>query len=414
MNKSVIAGAIIIALGGGAFAGMSIADGKIKELYNQPSIGIVTNIKTTQNLGMMGGTVEWTADLALDPCHPEDVLSFQGTDTISKGLTGYTIRSEFKPVLTDEKLKAVFEKMPALQAETSFNWSGNGKTTISLPAHELNEDENVVKWDKISATSRFSLKGNDVQAEDLQASMPNVSINSGGVTATLKGVSYETNVPMLGSTIRSGNGSMKVQSFGYHDKDASFTAENFAVDVEQKVNGDKVNTGVKYSLGTFEMKDKESSLTIQDTKVNVKFVDVQRQPLEKIMQVLDQSTKECIKPADATKRLEGDLIALANAGFKIESKDNQFKIGDSVTTANAEVVAPTHTYTDINDITNKLPTLVTYQLNVELNKSLLRNIAPLTGRKVTDEELDATWQQIIVMSGGKVDGDRLVIERKSP
>lgn len=414
MNKSVIAGAVIIALGGGAFAGMSIADGKIKEFYNQSSIGFAKNIKTTQNLGMMGGTVEWTADLALDPCRPDDVLTFKGTDTVRKGLGGYSIHSKFRPILTDETLKAEFDKVPDMEANTSFDWSGGGKSTIFLPAHEMNKDDTSLAWEKISFNTKFSLKDGEFVADNAQADAPSISFKDKNASVTIKNINYDTNVPMLGKTLRNGQGSFKVQSFNLEDPKTSVIAENFIVKVQQTVNRDKADTSVEYSLGTLKIKDEENrTVTMQDAKVNIKFADVHREALEKIVQLLDKSSKECIAQSDIVKQLEPHLVTLANAGLKIESKGNQVKFGDSIATADAEVIAPTHTYTDVRNITEKLPTLVTYQLNMEFDKALIRNLSQMTGKKLSEDELNMAWQQIIAQSGGTVTGDRLKIEKKS-
>lgn len=414
MNKSVLAGAVIIALGGGAFAGMSIADGKIKDFYNQTSMGFAKNIKTTQNLGMMGGTVEWTADLALDPCKPKDILTFKGTDTIRKGLGGYTIHSKFRPVVTDEVLKAEFDKVPDFEANTSFNWSGGGKTTIYLPAHEMSNEHASLTWEKMSLNSKFSFKNGEFIADNAQAELPNINFKDRGTSVTLKNISYDTDMPMFGTSLKNGQGAFKVQSFTVQDNNVSFVAENFVVNVAQKINGDKVDTSVQYGLGTLEYKDGDKpAIVMQDAKLNVKFADVQRDALEKIVQILDRSSKECVNEQDMVKQLEPHLVAIANAGARVESKDNQVKFGNSVATANAEVIAPAGTYTDIGDISNKLPTLVSYQLNMEFDKDLIRNIASMTGKNLSDEELDATWQQFVLMTGGTVTGDRLKIEKKS-
>lgn len=415
MNKPIVIGAVIAVLGGGGlFAMSSIADGKVKALYNKPQLGMLHNIQATPNLGFMGGTVEWTADLVFDACKPDEKITLKGTDTVSKGLTGYTIKSEFKPVVSNESVQNVLNKMPNIQLESKINWSGNGHSTLLYPAHELSEQTATLKWDSLTGKFKFSNQGDKLTARDLQFNLPSVSLKTNEFSTEIKGFSYESDLP-LGYQLDTGKGQFKVQSITANEAKSNMTLENFTVNVEQIAKAETVDAKVNYTLGTLELKNENTTTTLQDAKIGFDILDLNRKSTETLLSILEQSTQQCTPPEKLVDTIEPHVLNIANSGLRIESKNNQVKVGNSIATANMEITAPKSSYSSMREVVQLLPNQVSYKLDVEFDKSFVKNLYSMINpsRTLNEKDFETGWQQLILVTQATVNGDRLKIVKTS-
>ena len=146
-KKTLIASAVGIALVG-AVGGNIVAGKKLESAYHNSFDVQDKRFKVNVsefNMGMLSGSAKWTGEITADLCHPEYRPVFRSEDTITRGLTGYTVVSKIYAQNPDSpKETHLFD----IRSQTT--WSGNIDSEITIPANSFTENSGTLAWEPIT------------------------------------------------------------------------------------------------------------------------------------------------------------------------------------------------------------------------------------------------------------------------
>jgi hypothetical protein len=86
-----------------------------------------------------------------------------------------------------------------------------------------------------------------------------------------------------------------------------------------------------------------SAPAVQKVQFNFNVLDINRQKLQTLFDILAKSENSCLAKEAMEKDMEPALLAVINEGFRFESKENQFAIGEGVAQASVTGrIMPSH------------------------------------------------------------------------
>ncbi len=426
-KKTLIASAVGIVLVG-AVGGNVVAGKKLESAY-QNNFNIQDKRFKVQlaefNMGALSGSANWTGEIAADLCQPEYRPVFRSEDTITRGLTGYTIVSK------------IYAKNPDSQKETYLfdirsktTWSGNIDSEIVIPANSFTENNGTIAWEAISAA--FTLKsGKDGrELHNLKVKIPSITFKDPQYNGAIKNVSYQAdsfNLAMLAT----GKASGKIESITFSatgDTPFEFSLSNLESSADTAIKSGKlVYTGTS-KLDELSFKGKpQQNVKLEQIRSNLSMKDVDAKAFEILANLFKAQGERCVTADESKKAAEEFVKVLLQSGGAFESKGNQIVLNNSKATMQWEGSLPGNVVSEkmTEEQIEELAKQIKAQGEVRIDKKFIREAYKISmnfsGAPMDDAQLEqavqGVEQGILELNNSefkdsiqaKADGEQLVI-----
>ena len=401
-KKTLIASAVGIALVG-AVGGNVVAGKKLESAY-QNNFNIQDKRFKVQlaefNMGVLSGSANWTGEIAADLCQPEYRPVFRSEDTITRGLTGYTVVSK------------IYAKNPNSQQETYLfdirsktAWSGDIDSEIVIPANSFTENNGTIAWEAISAAFTLKSGKNGRELHNLKIKIPSITFKDPQYNGAIKNVSYQAdsfNFAMLAT----GKASGKVESITFSatgDTPFEFSLSNLESSADTAIKSGKlVYTGTS-KLDELSFKGKpQQNAKLEQIRYNLSMKDVDAKAFEIIANLFKAQGERCVTAAESEKAGAEFVKALVQSGGAFESKDNQIVLNGSKATIQwegsipATVVNEKMTEEQLEEQLQELAKQAKAQGEVRIDKKFIREgykaFMNISGTPIDDAQLEQVVQ----------------------
>jgi hypothetical protein len=395
-----------LAVGGNLYADKSLQTYYQQEA-KQPSKNLSLNYQNFQ-MGALQGSADWTAELILDPCKPNEVIKLTGRDQIKRSWNGYQIQSDVKVVQADSALKSLVNQ--PLKLNTHVNWFGTMKSTLTTPVIVRNEAKIQTRLDPVTLEYRAKPVNDQLQMQDLKLDIPNLTVMDAETHFQMTGLKIETNQGLNGNYLEAGKTTVQMDLLKMADRGLnnpiSAELKNYRVEAESDLTDRVLNTKMAVQVGEMKM---TFSPVMQNVKFNFNVQDVNRAKLQALFDIIEKSENSCLAQEKLLQDLEPALLAVINEGFKFDSSDNQIKIGTGEAKASLTGrFMPSHQKT-LKGMVAMVPSLVEYKADVQFDKnmvaSIMNSIPGKAGLSMSDQDIETMLSSMQQSGQLKRDGD---------
>lgn len=360
----------VVAVGGNLYA-----DKSLKAYYQQGTKQSNNlNLQYQQfQMGALKGSAKWSAELVPDPCKPKDLVKLSGQDNIQRSWNGYAIQSDIKITQASGALQSLLKE--PLKVDTKVNWLGTMNSVLTTPVITRNEAQFQSRLDPM--TLRFRAKPIEQQLKilDLQLEIPNFTITEPNMHMQMVGLKLATNQGLNGEYLEAGESKIQMDLLKMSDRDInkpiSAEIKNFSLETQSKLTDRVLNTEMMLRLDEMKM---PAAPAIQNLQFNFNVLDMNRQKMQALFDIVAKSENSCLAKETVEKDMEPALLAVINEGFRFESKESQFAIGDGVAQANVTGrIMPSHQST-VMGMVKMMPSLMEYKADVQFDKNMISRI----------------------------------------
>lgn len=417
MKKTVIATLVGIAiLGGGAVGGSVYADKKLKQdFYFQSNSKADKRLKITLkefDMGVMSGKASWTGEFIPDLCHTEDKFSLRGEDVITRGLSGYNMKSKLYLVGENGKEFLLFN------GDTDISWAGgfNSKLTAPASSYQNNEEGIKVTWDAVTsnisggkADQRYYLSKFDFDLPSV--SMQNIAAEEGKFLVQMNNLKYSTDT-IMGQAVKPQNGTaiFSLGSFKVESSNFNLKANNIKSESEQTVKDGKVTFISRNTIGDIEVNQAKFDRIQQ----NFSLQDLNGEAIERANAFLEREGQECLSPEQSQTEMKEIVKLLLKSGLKVDSKGNQIYLDGSMAKADADASLPPIAYENDQQLEQAVIEKLKYNAAVEVDKKFIEGILKLMavyGIGDGSTDVEATVKELATVLDGEVTADKLIVKR---
>jgi hypothetical protein len=417
MKKTVIATLVGIAiLGGGAVGGSVYADKKLKQdFYFQSNSKADKRLKITLkefDMGVMSGKASWTGEFIPDLCHTEDKFSLRGEDVITRGLSGYNMKSKLYLVVENGKEFLLFN------GDTDISWAGgfNSKLTAPASSYQNNEEGIKVTWDAVTsnisggkADQRYYLSKFDFDLPSV--SMQNIAAEEGKFLVQMNNLKYSTDT-IMGQAVKPQNGTaiFSLGSFKVESSNFNLKANNVKSESEQTVKDGKVTFVSRNTIGDIEVNQAKFDRIQQ----NFSLQDLNGEAVERANAFFEREGQECVSPEQSQTEMKEIVKLLLKSGLKVDSKGNQIYLDGSMAKADADASLPPIAYENDQQLEQAVIEKLKYNAAVEVDKKFIKGILKLMavyGIGDGSTDVEATVKELATALDGEVTADKLIVKR---
>ena len=417
MKKTVIATLVGIAiLGGGAVGGSVYADKKLKQdFYFQSNSKADKRLKITLkefDMGVMSGKASWTGEFIPDLCHTEDKFSLRGEDVITRGLSGYNMKSKLYLVGENGKEFLLFN------GDTDISWAGgfNSKLTAPASSYQNNEEGIKVTWDAVTsnisggkADQRYYLSKFDFDLPSV--SMQNIAAEEGKFLVQMNNLKYSTDT-LIGQAVKPQNGTaiFSLGSFKVESPDFNLKVNNVKSESEQTVKDGKFTFASRNTIGVIEVNQAKFDRIQQ----NFSLQDLNGEAVERANAFLEREGQECLSPEQSQTEIKEIVKLLLKSGLKVDSKGNQIYLDGSMAKADADASLPPIAYENDQQLEQAMMEKLKYNAAVEVDKKFIEGILKLMavyGIGDGSTDVEATVKELATALDGEVTTDKLIVKR---
>ncbi|OFT00573.1 hypothetical protein HMPREF3107_07775 [Neisseria sp. HMSC31F04] len=417
MKKTVIATLVGIAiLGGGAVGGSVYADKKLKQdFYFQNNPKADKRLKITLkefDMGVMSGKASWTGEFIPDLCHTEDKFSLRGEDVITRGLSGYNMKSKLYLVVENGKEFLLFN------GDTDISWAGgfNSKLTAPASSYQNNEEGIKVTWDAVTsnisggkADQRYYLSKFDFDSPSV--SMQNIAAEEGKFLVQMNNLKYSTDT-IMGQAVKPQNGTaiFSLGSFKVESPDFNLKVNNVKSESEQTIKDGKFTFASRNTIGDIEVNQAKFDRIQQ----NFSLQDLNGEAIERANAFLAREGQECLSAEQSQAEIKEIAKLLLKSGLKVDSKGNQIYLDGSMVKADADASLPPIAYENDQQLEQAVMEKLKYNAVVEVDKKFIEGILKLMaiyGIGDGSTDVEATVKELATVLDGEVTADKLIVKR---
>lgn len=379
---------VMVAVGGNLYA-----DKSLKAYYQQGTKQSNNlNLQYQQfQMGALKGSAKWSAELVLDPCKPKDVVKLSGQDNIQRSWNGYAIQSDIKITQAPGALQSLLKE--PLKVDTKVNWLGTMNSVLTTPVIIRNEAQLQSRLDPMTLKFRAKPIEQQLKILDLRLEIPNLTVTDPNMHLQMVGLKLESNQGLNGEYLEAGESKIQMDLLRISDRDinkpTNAELKNFSIETQSELTDRVVNTEMLLRLDEMKM---PSAPTVQNVQFNFNVLDVNRQKLQMLFDIFAKSENSCLAKEAMEKDMEPALLAVINEGFRFESKENQFAIGEGVAQASVTGrIMPSHQSTMMGMV-KMMPSLMEYKADVQFDKnmisSIMNNYLHKGGISMSDQEIE--------------------------
>ena len=378
----------VVAVGGNLYA-----DKSLKAYYQQGTKQSNNlNLQYQQfQMGALKGSAKWSAELVPDPCKPKDVVKLSGQDNIQRSWNGYAIQSDIKITQASGALQSLLKE--PLKVDTKVNWLGTMNSVLTTPVIIRNEAQLQSRLDPMTLKFRAKPIEQQLKILDLRLEIPNLTVTDPNMHLQMVGLKLESNQGLNGEYLEAGESKIQMDLLKISDRDinkpTNAELKNFSIETQSELTDRVVNTEMLLRLDEMKM---PSAPAVQNVQFNFNVLDVNRQKLQTLFDILAKSENSCLAKEAMEKDMEPALLAVINEGFRFESKENQFAIGEGVAQASVTGrIMPSHQST-VMGMVKMMPSLMEYKADVQFDKnmisSIMNNYLHKGGISMSDQEIE--------------------------
>lgn len=402
----VTATTLAIFIGGNLYA-----DKKLKSFY-QLNHNSALHIKVSEfNMGFLSGEAKSTVSLNLDPCHPQDKLSFEIIDTIKRHPTGYVIHSRILyPYETEQNLKRLFGQQDPLNIETKIKWSGAAKLHLNSPVVDHKDGDFFFQSKGMDLTFDVSSKDHK-HFQNISLNIPAITLGDASNYFALEQLNAKANQMHLSKIIPNTVSEVSAHLMRFK----SYSSYSYGVDVNLQQLKAKNQVSSKNNVFNFKNNFEINKIMLADStstgklKLNLAINDLDSAKFQTFYDVINRNSNICNPNAD--HEILKAFLDVLGQGIKIDSKDNIFSLGDSQITSEFEATLNKGKYDNLEMLTAALPMQLTAQGRLETSRAFIHEMlkfSPPHHQTNSVEQVEAIIQQLSMQGMLKADGEQLV------
>lgn len=402
----VAATTVIILIGGNIYADKKLQD--FYQLNHNSALQIKVN---TFDMGLLSGEAKSTVSLNLDPCHPQDKLSFEVIDTIKRHPTGYVIHSRILyPYQTEQNLKRIFGQQDPLRLETKIKWSGAAQFHLSSPVIEHKDDDFFFQSKGMDL--KFNLSPTDYKHfQDFSLVIPAITIGDQSNYFALEQFNAKTNHMHLSKIIPNATSEasahlIRFKSYSPHSYGVDVNLQQLKAKSQILSNNKLLNLKNSFEIEKITLAD---AATTGKVKFNLSVNELDAAKFQTFYDVIDRNSTVC--NPNAEQEILNAFLDMLGQGVKVASKENIFSLGKSQITTEFEATLNKGKYDNLDMFVAALPMQLTAQGRLETSRAFIHDIltlSPQHDQNTSMEQVETIIQQLSAQGMLKEDGNRLV------
>lgn len=368
------------------------ADQKLKDFYQNSTHNSGLSIKSTEfDMGLLSGHATSTVEFILDPCQPNDKISIQVTDQISRGIFGYTSTSKIHysdKVKTE--LNKFFGQQEPLLIKTSLNWLGNAKVNITSPAIDHKDAEFYLNSKGVELS--FESNNKDFKLiKNIVFNMPSLTVGDNENYFSMDKLHLNANQVHMTQIINNSDidlslNLMRIKTYGPYPTD--FNIEKINTLSKTKIDNDLLNITNQFKIGNFSLPNANKTGNLQ---FNFDIKDINSTALQAMYNTIEEGSKTC-QPDNEQKIIQA-MLDIFEHGAKIESKNNLIKIGESTLASEFSAILGKGQYDNIDMFAAAAPMQFTAEGRVDTSRAFILELLKLNPRQA--DQADAQVDQVI-------------------
>ena len=412
MNIKYIIGGITVTAITIITGGSLYADQKLEKIY-QMQHDSALKIKVNEfDMGLLSGKAKTTVSLALDPCYPENTLSFEVMEDIKRNFTGYTITSRIAyPYEVEQQLKRFFNDQDPLTLTSQLYWSGKAKLHLHSPTLQHQEGDFFLQSKGIDF--KLDLAEQDYKhLKDISLIVPSVTFRDQQNYFEVNNLKFNTNDLHLAKLIPNSKSifsadAIRIKSYSTYGKNIDFNFEKLNGLTENILKDQAFQLKNSFSIEEIQMGEQSTKGTL---KFNLAITDVDEKLFQNFYQVIDRNSSVCNSNAD--QEVLQAFLKVLGQGLKIESKENIIAFNnESQLRADFEASLNKGNYQNLDTLMATLPMQLTAQGRVETSKEFLAHLVSLgQASTITNKSdyVDGLIQNLMVQGMLQTQGNKLV------
>lgn len=433
MNKALTGSLIGIVLIGGGLAGGSYYMGSrledsYRNSFNLNDKRFAVTLKDF-SMGPLSGKAAWTGEITPDLCDPSLKFIVRGEDILHRSLTGYRVESKIYLVRPKDNSAVLL-----FDTDTAIGWTGDIDGSLKVPAGShadgkpamnsegdlaVTRDDFRIEWQQISGRFKGGRQDGETEIRSFELSMPLVKISQAGRDSAefeLKNLNYYNDIGIgtFGSRPVSGSDKLDIESFSFTNSSGDMRLSNLKMGGTQTADGKTLSYNWNGDIGRFSFGSSDQfgrgRYSIDKIHLNSHIKGLNIAALEKLHALLKRQSQTCVPHEEQTRAMQDFIVELAKSGVSAESKGNQLSFNGGTATVEAQASLPAGDYTAEN-LPSKAWEALRYSARASIDKKLIREIARLEkkGQEPSDEEIAQAVAEIIKFTGGREEGDKVVI-----
>lgn len=368
------------------------ADQKLKDFYQHSTQSSGLSIKSNEfDMGLFSGHAKSTVEFILDPCKPNDKISFQVTDQISRGIFGYTSTSKIN--YSDEikgDLQKFFGSKEPLIIKTSLNWLGNANVNISSPA--INHKDGTFFLNSKGLDLTFDSSNKDIHLlKNIVLNAPSFSVGDHENYFSMDKLHMTANQVHTSQIIDDSDihlslNLMRIKTFGPYPQDINI--EKISTTSQTNINKNLLNVSNQFKVGKFSMPNTNKTGNLQ---FNLDIKDIDSTKLQTMYTTIEDTSKTC--QADSDQKIMQAMLDIFEQGVKIESKNNLIKIGETTLASEFSANLSKGQYDNIEMFAAAAPMQFTAEGRVDTSRAFILELLKLNPRQAA--QADAQVDQVI-------------------
>ena len=336
----------------------------------------------------------------------------RGEDVITRGLSGYNMKSKLYLVVENGKEFLLFN------GDTDISWAGgfNSKLTAPASSYQNNEEGIKVTWDAVTsnisggkADQRYYLSKFDFDLPSV--SMQNKATEEGKFLVQMNNLKYSTDT-IMGQAVKPQNGTaiFSLGSFKVESPDFNLKVNNVKSESEQTVKDGKFTFVSRNTIGDIEVNQAKFDRIQQ----NFSLQDLNGEAVERANAFLAREGQECLSPEQSQAEIKEIAKLLLKSGIKVDSKGNQIYLDDSMVKADADASLPPIAYENDQQLEQAVMEKLKYNAAVEVDKKFIEGILKLMavyGIGDGSTDVEATVKELATVLDGEVTADKLIVKR---
>lgn len=401
----------------GGFVGLGIitiaggnvyADKKLKDFYQNPQLNAGLHYKIQNyDMGFMSGTVKSTIQINLDPCNPHDLLSIDATDSISRNLFGYTIKTQLHyPQNFEENIQKVFGNQSPLDITSKINWWGNVDIKMTSPIIDFKDQDFFVNNKGLDISFKYNAKKPSL-IEDLSIHMPSFTAGDKMNYFSFDKLEFDANKLHLYQIIDGAKSEFSIN----HLRFKSYDRQSTDIYLEKIVGLSSTNESKgmfdfknSFNIEKFSLSDSNKFGKI-DTNFHIKNVD--EKSLKTLYTLIEKISTTCVP--DNEQQLERAILSVLEQGLTLESNNNIISLGDSNLKADFSAVLDKGIYHNSSALLNSITMKINAEGKIETTKDFIQDVLALSPQtaSLAGDQTEQAIQQLKNQGMVQVNGNTL-------
>lgn len=329
------------------------------------------------DMGSLQGEAQWSFKIVLNPCRPDGVLKFIGTDHIERHWNGYHIQSN----LVLQNPPAVWKEWQTtpIRMTQDMNWVGKVSTKMIIP-----------KIDKLKIGQGIELSSADLevhlQAEPLDEMMtltqmlvksPQLSLMTAQKTLNLEDLEWTTNQGLNKALFEAGEMGLNIKQANFESFNGQeryyFQLNDYTQQLQTLIQEPLVQFKNAIHIQKIEFNGQRA---IENIHLKSEVDGLQRVLINQIFKIIEQSQNSCVASESFKTDFDQAFMLVLNEGMNVKLTENTMEYEGQAMTLDAHgTILPNYEKTP-KSFVSSISKLVNAQLKAQFDPQMVSIVFP--------------------------------------